>query len=71
MSTSIEAVRNERGSLFRSWVSFDQLERRLYSCDIGLALQLYPPSAPSSTVGGWLAQGRTGYERLLIWEEGR
>ncbi|MHB0977023.1 MAG: FAD-binding and (Fe-S)-binding domain-containing protein [Candidatus Aquicultorales bacterium] len=27
----------------------------------GLALRLYPSSAPSSTVGGWLAQGGTGY----------
>jgi len=29
--------------------------------DTGLALRLYPSSAPSSTVGGWLAQGGTGY----------
>ncbi len=27
----------------------------------GLALRLYPSSAPSSTVGGWLAQGGFGY----------
>ena len=27
----------------------------------GLALRLYPSSAPSSTVGGWLAQGGYGY----------
>ncbi len=27
----------------------------------GLALRLYPSSAPSSTVGGWLAQGGVGY----------
>jgi len=27
----------------------------------GLALRLYPSSAPSSTVGGWLAQGGAGY----------
>lgn len=29
--------------------------------ETGLALRLYPSSAPSSTVGGWLAQGGTGY----------
>ena len=28
--------------------------------DHGLALRLYPTSAPSSTVGGWLAQGGAG-----------
>lgn len=27
----------------------------------GLALRLYPSSTPSSTVGGWLAQGGAGY----------
>lgn len=27
----------------------------------GLALRIYPSSAPSSTVGGWLAQGGAGY----------
>lgn len=27
----------------------------------GLALRLYPGSAPSSTVGGWLAQGGSGF----------
>ena len=27
----------------------------------GLALRTYPSSAPSSTVGGWLAQGGVGY----------
>ena len=27
----------------------------------GLALRLYPSSAPSSTVGGWLAQGGVGF----------
>ncbi|MBU0495873.1 MAG: FAD-binding oxidoreductase [Chloroflexi bacterium] len=29
--------------------------------EAGLALRLYPSSAPSSTVGGWLAQGGYGY----------
>jgi Fe-S oxidoreductase/FAD/FMN-containing dehydrogenase len=33
----------------------DELAKR------GLALRLYPSSAPSSTVGGWLAQGGFGY----------
>ena len=35
------------------------LERELVK--EGLALRLYPSSAPSSTVGGWLAQGGYGY----------
>ena len=35
------------------------LERELARS--GLGLRLYPSSAPSSTVGGWLAQGGVGY----------
>lgn len=38
------------------WVD---LERALDKA--GLALRTYPSSAPSSTVGGWLAQGGVGY----------
>ncbi len=40
-------------------VVWDDLERTL--ADHGLALRLYPSSAPSATVGGWLAQGGFGY----------
>jgi Fe-S oxidoreductase/FAD/FMN-containing dehydrogenase len=38
---------------------WEDLEREL--AKEGLALRLYPSSAPSSTVGGWLAQGGFGY----------
>jgi Fe-S oxidoreductase/FAD/FMN-containing dehydrogenase len=41
------------------WVN---LERKLEK--EGLALRTYPSSAPSSTVGGWLAQGGVGYGGL-------
>lgn len=40
-------------------VVWSALERRLEQA--GLALRTYPSSAPSSTVGGWLAQGGVGY----------
>ncbi|MFL7811307.1 MAG: FAD-binding oxidoreductase, partial [Anaerolineae bacterium] len=38
---------------------WQDLERKLGKHE--LALRLYPSSAPSSTVGGWLAQGGFGY----------
>jgi Fe-S oxidoreductase/FAD/FMN-containing dehydrogenase len=40
-------------------VIWERLEKRL--AERGLALRTYPSSAPSSTVGGWLAQGGSGY----------
>jgi Fe-S oxidoreductase/FAD/FMN-containing dehydrogenase len=40
-------------------VVWEDLESELAKRD--LALRLYPSSAPSSTVGGWLAQGGFGY----------
>lgn len=40
-------------------VIWEQLERQLVKD--GLGLRLYPSSAPSSTVGGWLAQGGAGF----------
>jgi Fe-S oxidoreductase/FAD/FMN-containing dehydrogenase len=42
-----------------SGVIWGHLERELAKSD--LALRLYPSSALSSTVGGWLAQGGAGY----------
>ncbi|RJQ55424.1 MAG: FAD-binding oxidoreductase [Actinobacteria bacterium] len=38
---------------------WENVERALAKS--GLALRLYPSSAPSSTVGGWLAQGGAGF----------
>ena len=40
-------------------IVWEFLEKELHKQ--GLALRLYPSSAPSSTVGGWLAQGGYGY----------
>lgn len=40
-------------------VVWNDLERTL--AKEGLSLRTYPSSAPSSTVGGWLAQGGVGY----------
>ncbi len=39
-------------------ISWEQLDRKLMAQ--GLTLRLYPTSYPSSTVGGWLAQGGAG-----------
>lgn len=38
---------------------WEELERKLEP--LGLTLRLYPSSTPSSTVGGWLAQGGAGF----------
>jgi Fe-S oxidoreductase/FAD/FMN-containing dehydrogenase len=40
-------------------ITWEELDRRL--ADSGLTLRLYPSSYPSSTVGGWLAQGGAGF----------
>jgi len=40
-------------------ISWEQLDRQLKPH--GLTLRLYPSSYPASTVGGWLAQGGTGF----------
>jgi Fe-S oxidoreductase/FAD/FMN-containing dehydrogenase len=43
----------------QSGVIWERLEKELNRQ--GLALRTYPSSAPSSTVGGWLAQGGVGF----------
>ena len=40
-------------------VVWEKLDKALHKQ--GLALRIYPSSAPSSTVGGWLAQGGVGF----------
>ncbi len=40
-------------------ISWEQLDKQLQPK--GLTLRLYPSSYPSSTVGGWLAQGGAGF----------
>ena len=53
VDTEAQTVTVEAGVLWQD------LERALAAQ--GLALRLYPTSAPSSTVAGWLAQGGSGY----------
>ena len=40
-------------------ITWEQLDRELAAS--GMTLRLYPSSYPSSTVGGWLAQGGAGF----------
>ena len=50
-------------------ISWEQLDRQL--APHGLTLRLYPTSYPSSTVGGWLAQGGAGigsYQYGYFWQ---
>jgi Fe-S oxidoreductase/FAD/FMN-containing dehydrogenase len=50
-------------------IIWERLEKALH--EEGLALRTYPSSAPSSTVGGWLAQGGVGFgafEYGAFWE---
>ena len=51
--------RNALTARVQAGVVWADLARELE--EVGLALRTYPSSAPSSTVGGWLAQGGVGY----------
>ena len=51
--------RNALTARVQAGVVWADLARELET--VGLALRTYPSSAPSSTVGGWLAQGGVGY----------
>jgi len=56
----ILAVDPEGGTVtVQPGIVWEELETELHKQ--GMALRLYPSSAPSSTVGGWLAQGGFGY----------
>jgi len=46
-------------AVVRSGITWEKLERKLN--EKGLSLRTLPSSAPSSTVGGWLAQSGAGY----------
>ncbi|HEY9204517.1 MAG TPA: FAD-binding and (Fe-S)-binding domain-containing protein [Candidatus Methanoperedens sp.] len=53
---SIDA--NEQTVTVQPGISWEQLDKKLNP--LSLTLRLYPTSYPSSTVGGWLAQGGAG-----------
>ncbi|MBE0475504.1 MAG: FAD-binding oxidoreductase [Coriobacteriia bacterium] len=62
MSGMDEVLEVDRGALrarVQPGVIWERLERGLR--EHGLAPRLYPSSAPSSTVAGWLAQGGSGF----------
>lgn len=58
MNKIIEIDEEKRTAAVEPGVVWNELEYHLNKC--GLTLSLYPTSAPSSTVGGWLAQGGAG-----------
>jgi Fe-S oxidoreductase/FAD/FMN-containing dehydrogenase len=58
MKKIIEINSDERTATVEPGVVWNELEYHLNQKDLTLAL--YPTSAPSSTVGGWLAQGGAG-----------
>ncbi len=58
MKNIIEINPDERTATVEPGVVWNELEYHLNQK--GLTLALYPTSAPSSTVGGWLAQGGAG-----------
>ncbi len=59
MRSILEVDRENLTVTVQPGLVWENLEREL--AKQGLALRLYPSSAPSSTVGGWLAQGGFGY----------
>ncbi|MEQ8201839.1 MAG: FAD-binding oxidoreductase, partial [Syntrophomonadaceae bacterium] len=58
MKRIIDIDADERSATVEPGVVWNELEYHLNQK--GLTLALYPTSAPSSTVGGWLAQGGAG-----------
>jgi len=59
MNQVLAVDRETMSARVQTGVVWSALERDLEKA--GLALRTYPSSAPSSTVGGWLAQGGVGY----------
>lgn len=58
--SQIVRIDAERGIVtVQAGVIWEVLERALHK--VGMDLRLYPSSAPSSTAGGWLAQGGAGF----------
>ncbi|MGB3094120.1 MAG: FAD-dependent oxidoreductase, partial [Candidatus Zixiibacteriota bacterium] len=59
MKRIIDVDRNAKTATVEAGVVWESLDREL--AKKGLTLRLYPSSFPSSTAGGWLAQGGTGF----------
>ena len=59
MKRIIDVDRNAKTATVEAGVVWESLDREL--AKKGLTLRLYPSSYPSSTAGGWLAQGGTGF----------
>ncbi len=59
MNKIVEIKRNQMLVTVQSGIIWETLQKELHRHD--LDLRLYPSSLPSSTVGGWLAQGGSGF----------
>jgi Fe-S oxidoreductase/FAD/FMN-containing dehydrogenase len=59
MKRILDVDQNARTATVEAGVVWESLDREL--AKKGLTLRLYPSSYPSSTAGGWLAQGGTGF----------
>ncbi|HEY3375272.1 MAG TPA: FAD-binding and (Fe-S)-binding domain-containing protein [Candidatus Aquicultor sp.] len=57
MSNKLEGVRGELESLFGPWVSFDRIERKLYSHDIGVLPGLIKPLTGTGIAGAVVQPG--------------
>jgi Fe-S oxidoreductase/FAD/FMN-containing dehydrogenase len=59
MSDVVSVDTDKLEAIVQPGITWERLDRALWSK--GLTLRLYPSSYPSSTVGGWLAQGGAGF----------
>lgn len=59
MSKVLEINKLAKTCTVEAGAIWSHVEKKLQEC--GMALRLYPSSAKSSTVGGWTAQGGSGY----------
>ena len=59
MNDILEVDREGMAVTVEPGITWEDLDRKL--APLGLTLRLYPSSYPSSTVGGWLAQGGAGF----------
>lgn len=55
----LEIDRSSLTATVEAGVVWEELEKKLR--EVGLTNRLYPSSAPASTVGGWIAQGGSGF----------
>jgi len=59
MADVVSVDAESSGATVQPGITWEALDRNL--AEGGLTLRLYPSSYPSSTVGGWLAQGGAGF----------